>query len=144
MRDVKRDSDDEGDTYGQDLGSDSEEDAPIDDSPYDAVRASVAPTDNTALSINTPRMWTLSVLFSIIGSSTNLFFSLRYPSVAITPVIALLLVHPLGLLWDYFLKLPTDPREEFVAGSRTVCLDHHPERRTCQPPTPVAAQGRSE
>lgn len=130
MRDVKRDSEDGGDTYGQDLGSDSEEDTPIDDSPYDAVRASVAPTDNTALSINTPRMWTLSVLFSIIGSSTNLFFSLRYPSVAITPVIALLLVHPLGLMWDYFLKFPTDPREEFVSGSRTVCLDHHPERRT--------------
>ncbi|KAJ3465670.1 hypothetical protein MRS44_006328 [Fusarium solani] len=63
-------------------------------SPHEAVRASVPPTDNTTLSINTPRMWCLSVLFSILGSSTNLFFSLRYPSVAITPVIALLLVHP--------------------------------------------------
>lgn len=45
-------------------------------------------------------MWFLSILFSLIGSATNLFFSLRYPSISITPVIALLLAHPLGLLWD--------------------------------------------
>ncbi|KAG6010090.1 hypothetical protein E4U21_000123 [Claviceps maximensis] len=88
-------------------------------SPHELVRASVPPTDNTTLSINTPRMWCLSVLFSILGSSTNLFFSLRYPSVAITPVIALLLVHPLGLLWDIVLKRPDDPEEVFVHGLRT-------------------------
>jgi OPT family small oligopeptide transporter len=91
---------------------------PPDNSPYPQVRASVAPTDNLSLSINTPRMWTLSVLFSILGSSTNLFFSLRYPSVAITPVIALLLVHPLGLLWDYLLKRADDPPEEYIDGFR--------------------------
>ena len=45
-------------------------------------------------------MWFLSILFALIGSATNLFFSLRYPSISITPVIALLLAHPLGLLWD--------------------------------------------
>ena len=87
-------------------------------SPHEAVRASVPPTDNTTLSINTPRMWCLSVIFAILGSSTNLFFSLRYPSVAITPVIALLLVHPLGHLWDFVLKRPYDPEEEFVDGVR--------------------------
>ncbi|KAK4459869.1 sexual differentiation process protein isp4 [Cladorrhinum samala] len=64
-------------------------------------------------------MWVLSILFSFLGSSTNLFFSLRYPSVAITPVIALLLVHPLGLLWDFFLKRSDDPPEEFVDGWRS-------------------------
>ncbi|KAI1258597.1 OPT-domain-containing protein [Xylariaceae sp. FL1019] len=94
------------------------DDDPPDNSPYAQVRASVAPTDNVTLSINTPRMWILSALFSILGSSTNLFFSLRYPSVAITPVIALLLVHPLGLLWDYGLKRRADPPEEFIDGSR--------------------------
>ena len=45
-------------------------------------------------------MWFLSILFSVLGSATNLLFSLRYPSISITPVIALLLAHPLGLLWD--------------------------------------------
>jgi hypothetical protein len=89
---------------------------PADDSPYAQVRASVAPYDNTSLSINTPRMWCLSMLFAIFGSSTNLFFSLRYPSVSITPVIALLIVHPLGLLWDQTLKRDKDPEQIFVNG----------------------------
>ncbi|KAI5795315.1 OPT family small oligopeptide transporter [Peziza echinospora] len=73
---------------------------PPDNSPYPEVRASVLAVDDHTLSINTPRMWFLSILFSLLGSSTNLFFSLRYPSISITPVIALLLAHPLGLIWD--------------------------------------------
>ncbi|CAK7262797.1 hypothetical protein SEPCBS57363_000227 [Sporothrix epigloea] len=89
---------------------------PSDNSPFAQVRASVAPVDNILLSISTPRMWFLSTLFSILGSSTNLFFSLRYPSVAITPVIALLLVHPIGLAWDIIFKRADDPPEEFVDG----------------------------
>lgn len=96
---------------------DMKTDSPSDDSPYAQVRASVAPTDDISLSINTPRMWTLSILFAILGSSTNLFFSLRYPSVSITPIIALLLVHPLGLLWDQILKRSDDPDESFVNGA---------------------------
>ncbi|KAK4143381.1 OPT oligopeptide transporter protein-domain-containing protein [Dichotomopilus funicola] len=110
--------DDDEESYICDSDIDDDEDPP-DNSPYAQVRASVSPTDNTTLSINTPRMWTLSILFSILGSSTNLFFSLRYPSVAITPVIALLMVHPLGLLWDYLLKRSDDPPENFVDGFRS-------------------------
>lgn len=87
-----------------------------DNSPYAQVRAAVPASDDFTLSINTPRMWTLSMFFAILGSSTNLFFSLRYPSVSITPVIALLLVHPLGLLWDQMLKRPHDPEEVFENG----------------------------
>ncbi|KAJ4305363.1 hypothetical protein N0V90_000894 [Kalmusia sp. IMI 367209] len=87
-----------------------------DNSPYAQVRAAVGASDDFTLSINTPRMWTLSILFAILGSSTNLFFSLRYPSVSITPIIALLLVHPLGLLWDQALKRSYDPEELFENG----------------------------
>lgn len=87
-----------------------------DNSPYAQVRAAVAASDDFTLSINTPRMWILSIFFAILGSSTNLFFSLRYPSVSITPVIALLLVHPLGLLWDQLLKRSYDPEEHFENG----------------------------
>lgn len=112
------DSDEDDEAVGVSVLPDDDEDPP-DNSPYPQVRASVSPVDNTTLSISTPRMWTLSVLFSILGSSTNLFFSLRYPSVSITPVIALLLVHPLGLLWDVFLKRRDDPSEEFVDGVLT-------------------------
>ena len=90
---------------------------PPDNSPYPEVRASVPATDNTTVSISTPRMWILSLLFAVAGSATNLFFSLRYPSVAITPVIALVLVHPLGKLWDILLKRTDDQEEFFVEGS---------------------------
>ena len=121
-----------GESYPSTLGGDEEygeevdlqdheadsEPPPQDNSPYEIVRASVPPVDNTSLSINTPRMWTLSVIFAILGSSTNLFFSLRYPSVAISPVIALLLVHPLGHLWDFLLKRQGDPVDEFIDGVR--------------------------
>ncbi|SZF05222.1 unnamed protein product [Blumeria hordei] len=96
----------------------TDDEDPSDNSAFPQVRASVSATDNTTLSINTPRMWFLSLLFAIIGSSTNLFFSLRYPSVYITPVIALLLAHPLGLLWDRIWKSRDDPEDLFVAGSR--------------------------
>jgi OPT oligopeptide transporter protein len=101
--------------------SDNEEEDPPDNSPYPEVRASVVPTDNTALSINTPRMWILSMIFAVAGSATNLFFSLRYPSVAITPVIALVLVHPLGKLWDLFWKRENDPEVTYTDGD---CQDH--------------------
>ncbi|KFY13271.1 hypothetical protein V491_06464 [Pseudogymnoascus sp. VKM F-3775] len=60
------------------------------------------------------------MLFAIMGSATNLFFSLRYPSVSITPVIALLLVHPLGLLWDRLLKRPGDPAVIYIEGYRSL------------------------
>ncbi|KAI0521179.1 OPT-domain-containing protein [Xylaria bambusicola] len=116
---VKGSASGEEDGNATDVAQDED---PPDNSIYPQVRASVAPTDNVTLSINTPRMWILSCLFSILGSSTNLFFSLRYPSVAITPVIALLLVHPLGLLWDYTLKRPDDPLEDFIDGTRVSIL----------------------
>ncbi|KAI9050672.1 hypothetical protein LZ554_005827 [Drepanopeziza brunnea f. sp. 'monogermtubi'] len=98
--------------------STTDDEDPPDNSAYAQVRASVSAVDNTTLSINTPRMWVLSLLFAVLGSSANLFFSLRYPSVSITPVIALLLVHPLGLLWDRILKRRDDPSEEFLDGVR--------------------------
>jgi hypothetical protein len=105
--------------------------SPSDNSPYAQVRASVAATDDLSLSIDTPRMWFLSILFSIAGSSTNLFFSLRYPSVSLTPIIALLLVHPLGLLWDQLFKRHDDPEETFVDGCSQITShpSHSPQAK---------------
>jgi hypothetical protein len=98
---------------------------------YPEVRASVPPSDNISLSINSklgiviyasidsstaPRMWVLTILFALVGSASNLFFSLRYPSVSINPIIALILVHPLGRTWDWFLQCSDDVPHEFVNG----------------------------
>lgn len=114
--DIDDDDEDEDVSDGDDLHD--QKGNPSDNSPYAQVRACVAATDNTSLSIDTPRMWFLSFIFAIAGSSTNLFFSLRYPSVSLTPIIALLLVHPLGLFWDQIMKRPDDPEETFVDGCR--------------------------
>ncbi|MCJ1334893.1 hypothetical protein MMC09_000158 [Bachmanniomyces sp. S44760] len=117
-------------------GETSSEHNPPDNSQFPQVRASVSATDDVSLSVSTPRMWILSILFALLGSATNLFFSLRYPSVAITPVIALVLVHPLGLIWDKGLKHVTDPKETFEYGIlsspklRTGFLEEHRSRRT--------------
>lgn len=111
-------------THGDQIHDDDAISFDGDNSPYPEVRASVPNTDNTTLSINTPRMWFLSMFFAIAGSATNLFFSLRYPSVAITPVIALVLVHPLGRLWDFLLKRADDPEAEFLYGD---CQTYQPD-----------------
>lgn len=112
-------SEDEGEA-DEVISIDEDEDVldPSDNSPYPQVRASVAATDDISASINTPRMWTLSLFCALLGSATNLFFSLRYPSVAITPVIALVIVHPLGRGWDQLLKRADDPKETFEYGNR--------------------------
>lgn len=113
---MEPEEEEEGAEVEEDLFNDED---PPDNSRYAQVRASVSALDDTTLSISTPRMWTLSMLFAVLGSSTNLFFSLRYPSVSITPVIALLLVHPLGLLWDKLLKRIDDPEEIFIHGKKS-------------------------
>ena len=77
-------------------------------------------------------MWTLSLLCAFMGSAINLFFSLRYPSVFITPVIALVVVHPLGRTWDRILKSQDDPVDDFENGIRRHCSelqDHKPWKR---------------
>jgi OPT family small oligopeptide transporter len=83
------------------------------ESPIDEADQDEIPNEDIhapSISLSTPRMWFLSIFFSIFGSSINLFFSLRYPSVSISPIIALLLAHPLGHLWDFvFSSRPDDP-----------------------------------
>ena len=110
----------DGDEVDQIISVDEDGDVsdPPDNSPYAQVRASVAATDDICASINTPRMWILSLLCALLGSASSLFFSLRYPSVAITPIIALVVVHPLGRAWDRLLKQPEDPIETFEYGDR--------------------------
>ena len=99
-----------------DLEEEAGDESPHDDSIYPEVRAAVSPVDNVKLSISTPRMWILALIFALLGSSANLFFSLRYPSVTVNPIIALIVVHPVGRAWDLVLKRPDDPEETFKDG----------------------------
>ncbi|KAF8078330.1 OPT oligopeptide transporter [Lyophyllum atratum] len=67
-----------------------------DESPYPEVRAAVASVDDPLMPVNTFRMWFLGLFFTIAVSGTNQLFSLRYPSVFITGIVAQLLALPLG------------------------------------------------
>ncbi|KAG6866881.1 hypothetical protein C0991_008818 [Blastosporella zonata] len=74
-----------------------------DESPYPEVRAAVASIDDPSMPVNTFRMWFLGLFFTIAVSFTNQLFSLRYPSVFITGVVAQLLSLPMGKFLEYVL-----------------------------------------
>lgn len=75
----------------------------LDDSPYAEVRACVSNRDNSDIDPNTLRMWTIALFFTVLGSAVNLFFSLRFPSIAITALLAQLLSHPVGIAWERYM-----------------------------------------
>lgn len=83
--------------------SDDNEQLMLDNSPYAEVRATVSNRDDSSLDANTLRMWTMALLFTVLGSAVNLFFSLRFPSIAITALLAQLLSHPIGIAWERYL-----------------------------------------
>ncbi|PBP17055.1 hypothetical protein BUE80_DR012250 [Diplocarpon rosae] len=70
------------------------------DSPYPEVRAAVRNYDED-VPANTPRAWIIGMLWCTIGSAVNMLFSLRNPSIYLTPVVTLLLSYPFGLAWQY-------------------------------------------
>ncbi|KAJ7362691.1 OPT oligopeptide transporter [Mycena albidolilacea] len=75
-----------------------------DQSPFPEVQACVSTEDDESLEVNTFRMWALMTIFVILFSGVNMFFSLRYPSLSLTYVVAQLLVFPVGKAWE---RLPT-------------------------------------
>lgn len=88
------------------------------DSPYAEVRAAVRSEHNPYLPsdaempmliprsdydeeapANTIRAWVIGMLWTTIGSAINMLFSLRNPSIYLTPVVTLLLSYPAGVAW---------------------------------------------
>lgn len=54
-------------------------DVEAENSPIEEVRAAVPNTDDPDMPCSTFRAWFLGVLFVLLGSGVNIFFSLRYP-----------------------------------------------------------------
>lgn len=67
-----------------------------DESPYPEVRAAVSSVDDPTMPVNTFRMWFLGLCYTVLISGLNQFFSMRYPSVIITGIVAQLTALPLG------------------------------------------------
>ncbi|KAJ9409496.1 hypothetical protein DTO045G8_2851 [Paecilomyces variotii] len=78
-----------------------------DNSPYMEVRANVPNTDDPSIPVNTVRMWFLGVVFTLVGTGINQFFSMRYPSVTITSLVAQLVSYPVGCMLAKSLPLKT-------------------------------------
>ncbi|KAG9228185.1 putative sexual differentiation process protein isp4 [Amylocarpus encephaloides] len=90
------------------------------DSPYPEVRAAVRNYDED-VPANTVRAWVLGLLWTTIGSAVNTLFSLRNPSIALTPVVTLLLSYPFGFAWTYVM-----PKRKFKTFGYTWTLNNGP------------------
>lgn len=77
---------------------DAPEDVAEENSPYPEVRAAARNYDED-LPCNTIRAWVIGLLIVALGASTNTLFSLRRPSIAISPLVAQIMAWPLGHGW---------------------------------------------
>ncbi|RBA21790.1 OPT family small oligopeptide transporter [Fusarium proliferatum] len=77
-------------------GIDEHYDIDSDNSPQPEVRANVPNVDDPSMPVNTLRAWALGLLFTILGTGINQFFSMRYPSVTISSLVAQLVAYPAG------------------------------------------------
>ncbi|KIO27768.1 hypothetical protein M407DRAFT_7102 [Tulasnella calospora MUT 4182] len=75
------------------------------DSPYPEVRASVANTDDPDMPTLTFRMWFIGITLCVLRGCLNLFFSLRWPSPAITETLVAILAYPFGKALDRLLPI---------------------------------------
>ncbi|KAM5532784.1 hypothetical protein V8D89_013581 [Ganoderma adspersum] len=75
------------------------------DSPYAEVRAAVPNYDDPSMPVNTFRTWFLGITLSVLLSGLNHFFTSRWPSVAISALIAQLVALPAGKFLEW--ALPT-------------------------------------
>ncbi|KAF6806644.1 small oligopeptide opt family [Colletotrichum sojae] len=95
--DLDRDAEDPDKAMAVAIGEvDEHFDIDSDNSPYPEVRANVPNTDDPSMPVNTLRMWFLGVLFTVVGSGINQFFSMRYPGVTISSLVAQLVAYPVG------------------------------------------------
>ncbi|KAF1348503.1 OPT family small oligopeptide transporter [Delphinella strobiligena] len=78
-----------------------------DNSPFAEVRANVPNTDDPDMPVSTLRAWVIGIVFTMLGSGINQFFSMRYPSVTITSIVAQLLAYPIGCFMAQILPVKT-------------------------------------
>lgn len=78
-----------------------------DNSPFPEVRANVPNTDDPSMPVNTLRMWLVGIIFTMVGTGINQFFSMRYPSVTISSLVAQLLAFPVGTALARILPVKT-------------------------------------
>ncbi|KAJ7584137.1 OPT oligopeptide transporter, partial [Mycena floridula] len=66
------------------------------ESPYPEVRAAVSSVDDTSIPVNTFRMWVIGIFMSVVVSSFNQVFSMKFPGLFISAIIVQLISLPIG------------------------------------------------
>lgn len=72
-------------------------------SPYPEVRSVTDPFDDKTLPVETIRSYFLGIIWTIIGSGVNEFFSHRQPSISLSTSIIQILLYPCGMFCEKFL-----------------------------------------
>ncbi|PHH66174.1 hypothetical protein CDD81_237 [Ophiocordyceps australis] len=120
----------------------TQQDLAINSSAYQEVRAVVDTTDDARLPVFTWRVFILGSVFCILGTAMLQFFSMRMPSIAISPLVVQLLAMPVGKLMARWLPSrrlaigrvslgrlnpgPFNYKELLlVAMMANVCFSHH-------------------
>jgi OPT family small oligopeptide transporter len=95
----------------------------MDNSPYPEVRRVVPVTDDPTIQINHWRTWLLTTIFVIVFAGTNQFFSLRYPSLKVSYLVAQIISFPLGKALARFMpdiRFPNHPWFNLNPGPYTI------------------------
>lgn len=68
-------------------------------SPYQEVRAIVSPTDDPSIPVETFRAYFLAIVWSIVGSGFNEFFSHRVVTISVSTAVVQMLLYFCGTAW---------------------------------------------
>ncbi|KAK9475197.1 OPT oligopeptide transporter protein-domain-containing protein [Dipodascopsis tothii] len=109
-------------------------------SPYPEVRAVTDPFDDPTVYVETPRVYLLALIWTIIGAGIYQFFASRQPSIALNSAVIQLFLYPSGKLLAFVL-----PDYRFSLGGRTFALNPGPwsykEQMLCTLMCNVAVNG---
>ncbi|EPS99084.1 OPT oligopeptide transporter [Fomitopsis schrenkii] len=86
------------------------------DSPFPEVRASVSNIDDPEMPVLTLRLWILGLGLIFVASAANIFFYMRQPAPSITSTLLVILAHPLGKLFAYWLPITTHRLPRWLGG----------------------------
>lgn len=89
-----------------------------DDSPYAEVRASVKPTDDPEMPVNTVRAWVIGFVTCTVVTACNVLLSLRRSPTSISATVVQLIAYPMGKGWH-----ATVPNKKFRLFGHTLELN---------------------
>lgn len=89
-------------------------------SPYPEVRSVTDPYDDPSIPCETPRVYLVGLVWTILGTFINTYFQDRQPSISLLSSVVQLFIYPCGKLCEYF------PHWSFKIGKYVIDLNPGP------------------